>query len=204
MLLFTRSTVPNYHNADKKLSSCQNLKRFFHHRTDSTVKRSFPETVNGIFTLPVKSYFSNSTLSVIFKLMSLIWIYAEWILKDKKEIPRLQARGATQMQWGKRDDDTFIYLRILKCGWSIRCEWGVAASMKEEEAETRLQNRLGQALKGWTPGSGSGWEIGSGFCHPCRKCPKGVGHIPPLLAPEFVNLCAILSLLPWEWNKNKQ
>ena len=70
-------------------------KIFFHHRTDNTLKRSFPETVNTIFTLPVKSYFSNSTLYVIFKLMSLIWIYAELILKDKKEIPRLQARGAT-------------------------------------------------------------------------------------------------------------
>lgn len=145
-MLLLKCTVLTIIMQIKKLSSCQNLKRFFfHHRTDSTVKRSFPETVNGIFTLPVKSYFSNSTLSVIFKLMSLIWIYAEWILKDKKEIPRLQARGATQMQWGKRDDDTFIYLRILKCGWSIWCEVGDSEKIRlerEEEAEARLQNKL--------------------------------------------------------------
>lgn len=136
----------NYHNADKKIVKLSEFEKFFfHHRTDSTVKRSFPETVNSIFTLPVKSYFSNSTLSVIFKLMSLIWIYAEWILKDKKETPRLQARGATQMQWGKRDDDTFIYLRILECSWSIWREVGDSEKIRlerEEEAEARLQNKL--------------------------------------------------------------
>lgn len=145
-MLLLKFTVLTIIMQIKILSSCQNLKRFFfHHRTDSTVKRSFPETVNSIFTLPVKSYFSNSTLSVIFKLMSLIWIYAEWILKDKKEILRLQARGATQMQWGKRDDDTFLYLRILQCGWSIWREVGDSEKIRlerQEEAEARLQNKL--------------------------------------------------------------
>lgn len=69
----------NYHDANKKIVKLSEFEKkiFFHHKTDNTLKRSFPETVNTIFTLSVKSYFSNSTLSVVFKLMSLIWIYTE-------------------------------------------------------------------------------------------------------------------------------